>query len=325
MISTRFKNVYINCYDAIVGLNEKNGNIKGKFKVIDDLYYHSKTFEQALITMQKDVLCHLLNINNLTIKDVNLIIGGDLSNQLTCTSYSLSNMSASFLGVYSACASFIESLIIGSVFIEKRIINNAVLMTSSHNLVAERQFRYPVEYGSLKNENSTFTATASIASFISREKGNIKVVASTIGEVKTLDVKDPNYIGAIMAPSCGDTIYQHLKNLKIDIDYYDVILTGDLGSVGVSILKEYLFEEYNIKANNVIDAGANLYKEIADINDGASGPCCLPLYFFYNILNKKRYKKILLVGTGALHSKTMVNQNIGIPSVSHAVSLEVIS
>ena len=323
MISIEFKNVYINYFDAIVGPNEKNGNIKGKIKVVDDFYYSNKTFEQALICMQKDVLSNLLEKSNVTEKELDLIVGGDLSNQLTATCYGLSNVCVSFLGVYSACATFIESLILSSFFIDNKIIKKAATLTSSHNLVAERQFRYPVEYGSLKNENSTFTATASVASLISNKKSRLKIKSATIGSVKNMNIKDPNYIGAIMAPSCADTIYNHLKNFNLDVNFYDVILTGDLGSSGIKILKEYLKEEYGIKANNIIDAGANLYKKISDINDGASGPCALPLYFFYNIINKEKYKKVLLVGTGSLHSKTMVNQNLSIPSISHAISLEV--
>ena len=128
-----------------------------------------------------------------------------------------------------------------------------------------------------------------------------------------------------MAPAAAEVIYEHLINNNVDITYYDVIVTGDLGNVGLSILKDYLNEEYHIKSNNIIDAGSLLYNKILDINDGASGPFALPVYFFYNILRKKKYKKVLLIGTGALHSSTLVNQNIGIPSIAHAISLEVLN
>ena len=275
--------------------------------------------------MQRNVIYKLLNKNNLTNNDINLVVGGDLSNQISCTTYSLDTFDISFLGIYGACSSFIESLIISSVFIENGICNKALAVTSSHNLVAERQFRYPVEYGALKNENSTFTSTVSITSLLSNKKGKIKVKRATIGSVINLGVKDPNYIGAIMAPSCAETLFNHLNNFNIDISYYDLVLTGDLGTVGLNILKDYLEEEYNIKANNITDAGSKLYKNISDINDGASGPATLPLFLFYNIIQNKKNKKILVVGTGALHSKTMVNQKCEIPSISHAIEIEVLS
>lgn len=324
MLSINFKNVYINSFNAIIGPNELKGNITGVKNSIKDFYNESKTFEQGQIKMQKDVILDLLNQNNLTNKDIDLIVGGDLSNQITCTCYALNNLDISFLGLYSACSTFIEALIISSVFVDKNILKKVAAITSSHNLVAERQFRYPVEYGALKNKNSTFTATASVACLISNKRGKIKIQNATIGTIKELGVKDPNYIGAIMAPICGDVIYNHLINQHKNENYYDLILTGDLGNVGVKILKDYLKEEYNLVLNNITDAGASLYNKIEEINDGASGPCALPLYFFYNIIRKRKYKKVLLVGTGSLHSKTMVNQGMCVPSIAHAIEIEVL-
>lgn len=127
-----------------------------------------------------------------------------------------------------------------------------------------------------------------------------------------------------MAPAAALVIVNHLKRFNHDIHYYDLILTGDLGNVGVNILKDYLSEEFNIYANNILDAGSKLYKNIAEINDGASGPLALPLYFLYNIIHNHKYKRILLVGTGSLHSSTLVNQNQSIPSIAHAIEIEVI-
>ena len=325
MLSLKFNNVYINDYDAIVGPNEIKGNTKNIKNVISDFYYDEKTFELAQIKMERNVIYNILKNNNLTNNNVDLIIGGDLSNQIACTSYSLDTFDISFLGMYGACSTFIESIIVASSLISNSNIKKAICLTANHNLVAERQFRYPVEYGALKNENSTFTSTASVACLLSSKKGNIRVSKGTIGTVKKLGINDPNYVGAVMAPSCAETIYNHFINFNIKPNYYDLVLTGDLGSVGVSILKDYLKEEYNLVLKNIIDAGSKLYKTIEDINDGASGPATLPLYLFYNVLQNKKYKKILVVGTGALHSKTLVNQKEEIPSISHAIELEVLS
>ena len=127
-----------------------------------------------------------------------------------------------------------------------------------------------------------------------------------------------------MAPSAAETLVEHLNNNNETVDSYDLILTGDLGNVGLNIFKDYLFEEFHIKLSNVLDAGSLLYKNINDINDGASGPFALPLYFFYNIINKKKYKKILLIGTGSLHSSTLSNQGLSVPSIANVLELEVL-
>lgn len=324
MVSLSFRNVYINDFFSIVGNNEKRGNIIKPDLTIDNYYYGEKTFELSQIRMQTEVIHNLLSKNNLIDQDIDLIIGGDLLNQITGTTYSVKNFNISFLGVYSACSSFIESLIIGSRFLECDNIKKIMCLTSSHNLSAERQFRYPVEYGAIRNVNSTFTATGAISCLLSTKRGLIKIKNATIGSIFDYDIKDPNFIGAIMAPSAAEVIVEHLNNFNIDINYYDLILTGDLGNVGLNILKDYLNEEFHIIANNIIDAGSMLYKDIPDINDGASGPFSLPLYFFYNIFRKKKYRKVLLVGTGALHSSTLVNQKQSIPSISHAVGLEIL-
>lgn len=320
MLSLKFNNVYISDYDAIVGPNEKKGNLKNIKKVISDFYYKEKSFELAQIKMQKDI------INSLESKDnkegEKLIIGGDLTNQISGTTYGLKNDKNSFLGIYCACSTFIEGLIISSLLVDNNYINSVINITSSHNLVAERQFRYPVEYGVIRNVNSTFTATGCVGCIIKRKKSNIKIVNATIGSIIDKNISDPNEIGAIMAPAAAEVIYNHLINNHINIDYYDLILTGDLGSVGTKILKTYLFEKYNLNGENISDAGAKIYKKISDINDGASGPSVLPLYFFYNIIPNKKYKKVLLVGTGSLHSKSMVNQKESVPAVAHAVGIE---
>lgn len=324
MLSLKYNNIYINDFYSVVGENEKNGNINKCNKKINNYYYGEKTFELSQIKMEREVIYELLNQNKLIDQDIDLIIGGDLLNQLAGTNYAIKYFNISFLGVYSACSSFIESLIIGSEYLKNDNVNKVVCLTGCHNLSAERQFRYPVEYGALRNVNSTFTTTGAISCLLSNKRGPIKIKSATIGSVFDYDINDPNMIGAIMAPAAAEVIVEHLNNFNLDINYYDLILTGDLGNVGLNILKDYLSEEFRIYTNNISDAGSKLFNDLDDINDGASGPLVLPLYFFNNIFNKKKYKKILLVGTGSLHSATMVNQKQSIPSISHAIGLEVI-
>lgn len=319
MLSLKFNNSYIKCYDAIVSDNEKNGNIKVKKSIGDNYYYKSKSFDMAQEKMMKNIIDGVLSDYQ-----IDLIIGGDLTNQLEAFYLSNNNNKVSSLGMYSACSTFLESLINAAMIVDKyKNVKNILCVTSSHNLVSEKEFRYPVEYGALRNENSTYTATCAIGAIISNEKSSIKITKSTIGYPCECGIKDPNYIGAIMAPAAAETLYEHIKNNQENIGDFDLILTGDLGSVGLNIFMEYLHKKYEIKLNKCKDAGANLYNDINEINDGASGPTVLPLYFFYNILNSKKYKRVLLIGTGSLHSKTIVNQKNNIPAISHAVEIEV--
>jgi len=320
MLSLKFKNAYINDYFGIIGPNH-NLDIKDIDYKMNDYYFGMKTFEQAQIRMESEVINNLLKKH----KDIDLIIGGDLSNQLTSTYYGINNVKKeiSTIGVYSACASFVEGLIIASLFLNNKKNLKIINITSSHSLASERQFRFPVEYGTIRNVNSTLTATGAVGCIISGFESNIKIIDATIGYPTERGINDPNYMGAVMAPSAEEVIVNHLKNHHYKIDDFDIILTGDLGKVGVEILKKCLERNHGINAENICDGGANLYKRNREINNGASGPAVLPLYLLYNILKEKKYKRILVVGTGALHSKNLVNQKSVIPSISHALTIEV--
>lgn len=323
MASLKFNDTYIKDFFTVSGPMEENSRLKKIDIKMDDYYFGEKTFEDAEVKMQKVVCDSLLNKNNLTIKDINLLVGGDLLNQITATNYAVLNKDVSFLGVYSACATFCESLIVGSMFLQNSSIKNILGVTSSHNLTAERQFRYPIEYGCPKPHTSTFTTTGSVGVLLNKGSGKLKIESVTIGKVFDKGIKDANNLGAVMAPSAALTLYEHLKDLKRNADYYDLILTGDLGCIGGKIFEKYFEKEYDIKLKNHTDAGCELYLKSQDTYSGGSGPACLPLVLFNKILSSKKYKKILIIATGALHSTTFVNQKKTIPGISHAVSLEV--
>lgn len=319
MASIKFNKVYLSSSYSVVSKLESQGTIKNYDFVINDYYFGQKTFEGAEIKMQRVVVDYLLEKN----KKIDLIVGGDLSNQLAITSFMAAKYDISYLGSYSACATFNSSLITISSLIESNKIKNAIAITSSHNKVAERQFRYPVEYGAPKVKRSTYTATGSCGVIVTKEKTNIKVESATIGKVVQMGIKDANNMGAVMAPAAATTLDEHLKELNRDISYYDLILTGDLGIYGSKILKELLLKEYNIKIKNHIDAGSIIYKKEQKLYAGSSGPVSLPLVLFNKIL-KEKYKKILVLATGSLHSQTTVNQHREIPAICHAISLEVL-
>ena len=323
MASKQFKNIYLNDFITLVGPLEKESHLKKYNLIMDDYYYGEKTFEQAEIKMQKSVIDQLLKQNSLKSADISLLVGGDLTNQIAITSYSAKNYNFPFLGLYSACATFVESLIVAATFVEsgcKKVIG----VTSSHNLTAEKQFRYPIEYGAPRPHTATFTTTGAISTLISKKESKIKIESATIGTPIDMGISDANNMGAVMAPAAASTLMLHLTELKRDINYYDLILTGDLGCVGAKILEDYLLTNYNIKMKKYLDAGCELFLSSQETYAGGSGPACLPLVFFNKILTTKKYKKILLIATGALHSVALVNQANPIPGIAHAISLEVL-
>jgi len=324
-MTNKYNNVYIKDTYTIAGIYEKDGPLKKYFnKIYDqDFYYGTETFEQAEAKMLNDVINPLIKRSN----DIDLIIAGDLQNQIAASDYALRNKNIPFLGIFSACATFGEGLCIGANFIEGKRANNIIVATSSHNLVAEKQFRNPTEYGAPKKKTTTFTSTGASGMHLTNEKQPIKITATTIGSVQDQGITDVNNMGAVMAIAAADTIEKHLKNLKIKPSYYDLILTGDLGIYGKQILVDYLLKKGIDISKNYNDCGLLLY----DINKqavfaGASGPACSALVtcsYLYKELLKGTYKKILLVPTGAIFSPTHVFQKQSIPSIAHAISLEV--
>ena len=323
MASKKFSNVYIKDNFSIVGPLEKEGLLKNYNLVMDNYYYGEKTFEQAEIKMQKMVIDNLLSRNKLTDNKIDLLVGGDLINQISVTSYNAAKYRIPYLGVYSACASYIEGLIIAASFISGKLAKKVVAITSSHNLNAERQFRYPIEYGAIKKHTTTFTTTAAVATLLTNDISNIKIESATIGKAVDMDINDTNNMGAIMAPAAADTLNTHLLEMKRNVNYYDLILTGDLGKVGKDIFLDMLDKVYDIRLKKYIDAGCEIYTTSQETYSGASGPVALPLVLFDKILCCKKYKKILVIATGSLQSVQLANQKLGIPGIAHAISLEV--
>lgn len=318
MASFKYKDVYLNKFYSIGGIYENNGNLKNVNRYLEDFYDNEKTIEDSEIKMQKEVLTNL--VNNKT----ELIVGGDLTNQLTATSSSVVDNNISFLGIYSACATFCSSLITLSNFIQNRSIKEGIVITSSHNLSSEKQFRFPIEYGAHKPNYTTFTTTGSVGVIVSKNISNVRITSSTLGSVVDMGIKDANNMGAVMAPAAVKTLIDHLQYTNTTVKDYDLVLTGDLGKYGAELFKILLKTDYGIVIKNHIDAGSIIYNPEQEKYNGGSGPVCLPLVLFNNILQNKKYKRILVIATGSLHSPTLVNQKHSIPSIAHLISLEVI-
>lgn len=326
-----YDDVYINNYATVGGPYEKDGPIGPSIdKVYTNLYADEKTWEQAEVKMLSDSIDLVLRKSKKNASDIDLLISGDLLNQVTASSYAALSFNIPFFGIYGACSSSVEGMILMSSLIDGKKIKNGIVSVSSHNMSSEKQFRNPTEYGAPKPGTATFTSTGGASVYLSNQKGKIKVESSTIGKVVDMNQTDPFNMGAVMAAAAGDTIYRHLQDMKRTVDDYDLILTGDLGVYGREILIDYMRQEYGIDlGKNYDDSGTMLYdlKKQEEVLAGASGPLCIAMVSFANIfpkMEKGKLKRVLLVATGALFSPTFVYQHKPIYSISHAISLEAI-
>ena len=323
-----FENVYINNTSTISGPYEKNGPLREYFdKSYDDLYIGEDSWEKAEVQLVRDCFSTLLHKIKKRREDIELTIGGDLLNQITASVYGSSGVGNGFIGIYGACSTSVLGLIIASSMIDAGQVGNAICFTSSHNMSSEKQFRYPTEYGSLRPNSSTFTATGSAACFLSSQESSVRVECATLGRIVDFEQNDPNDMGRVMAPSAIDTLTRHFEDTGRSAEDYDLILTGDLGKYGLEIVKDYMVEQYQIELDHYNDCGVMLYdleKQI-DIKAGGSGPVCSALVIYsyiYSLLKEGKIKRVLFLATGALFSPTMIYQKQNIPSICHAISLE---
>ena len=325
-----YKNVYVKDTSTITGPYEKKGPLRNYLdKTYKDLYMGEKSFEKAEIKLVKDSLVMLLKKIGLTKTDIDLVVGGDLLNQITASTYGCYSVGNGFIGIYGACSSSVLGIIIASNFIEGGFINNSICIVSSHNLTSEKQFRYPTEYGAPRPLSATFTATGAASVFLTNEETDIRVESATLGQIIDYNQNDVNDMGRVMAPSAINTLVKHFEETGRNPDYYDLILTGDLGIYGMGIVKDYLIDKYNIVLNNYNDCGVMLYDldTQKDIKAGGSGPVCSALVvysYIYNLMKKRKIKRVLFLATGALFSPILLYQKENINSICHAVSLEVV-
>lgn len=328
-MTTRYKNVYTKNVATVVGPYEMKGLLGEKFdKHYDDMYFKCDSLESAEIKLMQDSINLVLKKSKMEKSDLDLFIAGDLQNQIAASSYTALKTNLPFLGIYSACATNTEGLIIGSNFIEHQECDNVLVSVSSHNMVAEKQFRNPTEYGAPKPKTATNTSTGGASCILTNKKGKVRIESSTIGIPVDYNQTDPMNMGACMAPAAASTINRHLNDLDRTIDDYDLILTGDLGLYGKEILIDFMKNEYSIDIKDKYnDCGVMLYNldKQKDMQAGGSGPVCSALVVYADIIKKlenKELKRVLYVATGALFNPTMVFQKEHILSIAHAISLE---
>jgi stage V sporulation protein AD len=312
---------------SIVGPKEGKGPLKDYFDIIleDDLN-DKDTYEKAESSLIYTAISTSIKKANLKEEDINYLFAGDLLNQLTSSSFAAKDLNIPFIGLYGACSTMTESLSMASMIMDGGFADYVIAATSSHFSSAERQFRFPLEYGSQRAPTAQWTVTGSGAMVLGKDGNFPYVTFVTIGKVKDYGVCDVNNMGESMAPAAVDTIAQHFRDTGRAPDYYDLIATGDLGSVGKELTEKLLLEYgYDIK-NIYIDCGDEIFNhEKQGTNAGGSGCGCSAVVdcgYIYKNMIKGNLKKVLLVSTGALLSSTSCFQGLTIPGIAHAVAIE---
>ncbi len=311
---------------AVAGPKESQGCIGEYIDVkLDDDMFEEKTFEKAETKMMYTAIKRCIQNSKKQEKDVDSIIAGDLLNQIISATFSARKFNVGYLGVYNACATFTEALTLGATMVDGGYMKNVVCATSSHFSSAERQYRYPLELGCTRPPQAQWTVTGAGASLISNDGNGPKITCSTIGRVVDFGVIDANNMGSAMAPATCDTLVTHFKDLDIKPSEYNLIITGDLGALGSRIFKDLMWEKgYDVEKQHV-DCGELIYNINEAEYQGGSGAGCSSVVFnsyFYKKLKDKKYKKILLMSTGALLSSVSTQQGESIPGIAHAVVLE---
>lgn len=312
---------------SIVGPKEGEGPLSGYFdRILSDDTYGEDSFEKAESQMMFTAISEAIEKANLKESDINYLFSGDLLNQIISSSFAAREFSIPFFGLYGACSTMSESLSLASLIMDGGFAKYVVAATSSHFSSAERQFRFPLEYGSQRPKTAQWTVTGSGALVLGHEGNYPEITYITTGKVKDFEQKNPNNMGAAMAPAAADTIAKHFKDTGRKPSDYDVIATGDLGVIGKE-LADKLIEElgYNIRDVHV-DCGEIIFdNEKQNTNSGGSGCGCSAVVFtgyLYKKLMKKQIKRALLVSTGALMSTTSSLQGETIPGIAHAVAIE---
>lgn len=330
--SIRFENPpYIIGWGNIAGKKEGQGPLGELFDYIEkDAKAGTGNWESAEGELQKKAVKSALHRAKLEKEDIDYVVAGDLQSQITGSMQGLKEFEFPFLGVYGACSTMGESLSIAAMLVDGGFAKHVMAVTSSHTEVAERQFRFPVGYGSQKPQSATWTVTGSGAVLLSNQKKGqgpyIRVIAVTTGVITDYGMVDSMNMGACMAPAAAQVIKAHFKDLQTDIKYYDRVITGDLGTVGRDILTDILLEEGIDLHQKHMDCGMEVYNLLEqDVHCGGSGCGCAAIVLTSLVMKKmleKNWGRVLFVPTGALLSKISFNEGDTIPGIAHAILLE---
>lgn len=312
---------------SIVGPKEKAGPLHQFFdQCLEDEFWGEKSWEKAESKIVKETVNMAISKSGIPSNQIDFCFAGDLLNQCIASSFGLREINIPFIGLFGACSTFVESMIVASSFIDGDFAENVICSASSHFCSAEKQFRFPLELGNQRPPSSQWTVTGA-GSVVLTKTGNGPFITSfTPGKIVDMGIKDANNMGAAMAGAAEDTLISHFKDTGRNPNYYDAIFTGDLGHIGKDILIDLASSKgYNIKAN-YNDCGVLIFdKDKQDTHSGGSGCGCIASVFsgyVYKMLQEKKYKKVLMIATGALMNSTSTQQGESIPGIAHAISIE---
>jgi len=313
---------------TVVGPFEGQGPLAEDFDIIHgDLRLGQDSWEKAEKALLEEAAKLAIENAGLTQEQINFFVGGDLMNQIISTSFAARTLMIPYIGIFGACSTSMESLAVAANLVDSRSAKFALSSACSHNATAEKQFRYPTEYGSQKPPTAQFTVTGAGASVVAQEGQGPRVTSATIGRVIDMGISDPFNMGAAMAPAAVDTIQAHFRDFQIEPGHYDLIVTGDLSKVGYEIACD-LFDKHKVPMHQTEykDCGMMIYDYGKQkVQAGASGCGCSAVVTYGHLLNRMRnreFNRILVVATGALLSPISYQQGESIPCIAHAVSIE---
>lgn len=319
---------------SVVGKKEGEGPLGKWFDYVsEDDTFGESTWEKSESMMLKKAIEQSIVKSGKEKKDIDVVLSGDLLNQIMSSSFMARDLGVPFLGLYGACSTMTESMLLAAVLTDGGYCRYAVNAASSHFCSAERQFRMPLEHGNQKPPYAQSTVIGAGAMVLTCDKAYIKgrrvcVSSATIGKVVDQGVTDANQMGSAMAPAAVDTILTHFRETGRTIEDYDVIVTGDLGFVGKDIAKD-LLKTAGVSESELdekfMDCGEMIYEKKTDFKGGGSGCGCsgsVLAGYFYKQLKEGRLKRILALSTGALLSTISPFQGESIPGIAHAVVLE---
>ncbi len=316
----------ISAWASVAGKKESEGPLSNTFDIKQtDSYFGQKTWEQAERKMQQLALGKLSEKSGIRSSEFGMVFSGDLLNQCIGSSFTLRNAGIPHIGLYGACSTMAESLMMASMAVGGGFSDNVVAMTSSHFASSERQYRFPLGYGGQRTPTAQWTVTGAGAALVSSGGIGPKITACTIRTVVDLGIKDANNMGPAMAPAALSTIRAHFNDLNLSADDYDLIVTGDLGQLGKDALLALAQREGISIGGKLTDCGTLIFDALKqDVHCGGSGCGCSAITLCGYLLEKLRrgkLKKVLFCGTGALLSPVSTQQGLPIPGVCHAVSI----
>ncbi|MBE5757311.1 MAG: stage V sporulation protein AD [Clostridiales bacterium] len=310
---------------SIVGEKEGNGNLKDYFDyVLKNDTFGEKTYENCERKMIEHAILNALDKSGLRTADLDLLVCGDLLNQIISSSFAAREFDVTFLGLYGACSTMAEAIAVGATFVDNKYFNNVACATGSHFSTVERQYRFPLELGNQRPPVSQWTVTGAGCTVIGEGNSNISICNATFGKVTDYGINDVNNMGAAMAPAAMRTLITHFEDTNTTPDDYDLILTGDLGKLGSEILLDLMEHNgYKLK-DNYNDCGQMIFNNNQKTYQGGSGCGCSAVVLNSYVLKKMKegkYKRVLFGATGALLSTLSSQQGNTIPGICHAVEI----